>query len=268
MAWIRVESSVARNPKFLSAGPAAAWLWLCGLAYAQDGLTDGFIPTQALPILGAGRKSAALSRRLVDARLWDVSDGGWMIHDYLQHNRPASEIRRIRAIRSESGALGGAASWQQRANQSASTELLQHAKGRAEPICTYSTAVPTAVHTHRPHARATTLVVPPIQYRNISHFSPLGDVPRFVHDELVRKVQNGGATETDADRQVRAFYTETERGWSGQIVGDEPPKFWRAQFAARVAQGTARGAPTATDAVRDALDDDPTMAPGGRRRPV
>ena len=44
MAWVRIESSVARHKKFQQAGPAASWLWLCGLLYCQEGLTDGVIP--------------------------------------------------------------------------------------------------------------------------------------------------------------------------------------------------------------------------------
>ena len=42
---------------------------------------------------------------------------------------------------------------------------------------------------------------------------------------------NGGASEIEADEQIRAFYSATEQEWSGQIVGDEPIKFWRARFA-------------------------------------
>lgn len=107
MAWIRVESSVARNRKFVKAGPAASWLWLCGLAYCQEGLTDGFIPPEAIDYLGVP-KAGRLVTALVLAGLWDACDGGgWRVHDYLDHNRSASDVQDIRAKRGEGGKLGG-----------------------------------------------------------------------------------------------------------------------------------------------------------------
>lgn len=96
-----------------------------------------------------------------------------------------------------------------------------------------STASSTAKKSTDGARRIPTLVTPPIQHRNVAHFSPCGDVPNFVHDELVRKVANGGVGEREADQQVRAFYADTERRFEGQIVGDPAPKFWRDQFAQR-----------------------------------
>ena len=65
MAWLKIESSVARNRKFVQAGPAPSWLWVCSLAYCQEGLTDGYIPREALPYLGV--KNGATWRH---ALLW------------------------------------------------------------------------------------------------------------------------------------------------------------------------------------------------------
>lgn len=106
MAWLKIETAVARNRKFVKAGPAPAWLWLCGLAYCQEGLTDGFIPTEALDFLGV-KNAKGMAARLEVAGLWDVVPGGWLIHDYLEHNRPADQIRQSRALRAEGGKLGG-----------------------------------------------------------------------------------------------------------------------------------------------------------------
>jgi len=101
-----VESSVRTHPKFLSAGPEASWLWLCGLGYCQDGLTDGFIPASAIEFLGV-KNAAELADRLTTVRLWDVVDGGWRMHDYLKHNKPAEVIREIMQRRRDGGKLGG-----------------------------------------------------------------------------------------------------------------------------------------------------------------
>jgi 5-methylcytosine-specific restriction endonuclease McrA len=80
MAWMKVETSVSRNRKFVKAGPGPSWLWVCGLAYCQEGLTDGFIPTEALPYLGVPRHNVhRCARVLVANGLWVVTDGGWRV---------------------------------------------------------------------------------------------------------------------------------------------------------------------------------------------
>lgn len=109
MAWLRVESSVARHRKFMQAGPAPSWLWVCGLAYCQEGLTDGFIPTQALPYLGV-KNAPQLVKHLVSAGLWEPVDGGWQVHDYLTYNRSADTVQQIRTTRRAAGTHGGVAS--------------------------------------------------------------------------------------------------------------------------------------------------------------
>lgn len=104
--YVRVETAVRTHPKFLKAGPAASWLWLCGVAYCQDAETDGFIPEETLPFLGV-KNARQLVTHLEKAKLWDRVEGGWRVHDYLVHNRSAAEISALRSRRREGGKLGG-----------------------------------------------------------------------------------------------------------------------------------------------------------------
>lgn len=127
MSWLKIESSVARNKKFMKAGPAPSWLWVCGLAYCQEGLTDGFIPTEALPYLGV-KNAKQLASHLVKAGLWDEAEGGWDVHDYLAHNRSSGEVERLKQGRRDAGARGGEASGEARR-----TKLLQHVEAPVEP---------------------------------------------------------------------------------------------------------------------------------------
>jgi len=106
MAWVRIESSVARHKKFQQAGPAASWLWLCGLLYCQEGLTDGVIPRESLRYLGVHR-ALMLSRRLVAAGLWEKQNAGWFVHDYLDFQQDAESVRRLQEVRRKAGKLGG-----------------------------------------------------------------------------------------------------------------------------------------------------------------
>lgn len=148
MAWIRVETSVARHRKFMQAGPTASWLWLCGLGYCQEGLTDGFIPVEALEFLGV-KSAAEAAASLVKAGLWRSVEGGWMVHDYLDHNKPAAEIRRIQKERRIAGIQGGRASGRSRrkapgreaADQVAEAEMKQPSKPSTDLL---STSTPSA----------------------------------------------------------------------------------------------------------------------------
>jgi hypothetical protein len=79
---------------------------VCGLAYCQEGLTDGFIPEEALPYLGV-KSAGAMTKHLEAAGLWERVDGGWQVHDYLSHNRKAAEVNQIRASRAAGGRHGG-----------------------------------------------------------------------------------------------------------------------------------------------------------------
>ena len=112
MGWIRMDDGFYSHPKFLRAGPRAGYLAICGLAYANQHLTDGFIPRVALRVLHASPKDA---RALVDAGLWKASDGGWVIHDYAEYQWTREEIERRRselsAKRAAAGRKGAAARW-------------------------------------------------------------------------------------------------------------------------------------------------------------
>lgn len=94
MSWVKIESRFPQHPKVLTAGPEAAWLFVCGLCYANEHLTDGLLPRPVLPVLTPGVKAPeTLAERLVDAGLWEYTENGWLIHDYADHQRSAEQIR-------------------------------------------------------------------------------------------------------------------------------------------------------------------------------
>ena len=97
----------------LKAGPAACWLWVCGLAHAQSQLTDGFIAEEALAMIGVHGKarSQRLADTLVTVRLFDRVEGGYRVHDYLAFNATREEALARRGQTKEArvaaGRLGG-----------------------------------------------------------------------------------------------------------------------------------------------------------------
>jgi hypothetical protein len=222
VAWLKIESSVSRNKKFVKAGPAPSWLWVCGLAYCQEGLTDGFIPAEALPYLGV-KNAAHLASHLVKAGLWDVADGGWYVHDYLEHNKPAAEISRIRLERKVAGAHGGKASGEARRNHVAS----QVSKQPANPSTATATATATEAATATASvpasgtARPPSIIRPPRKDAAYEHEGGLY-VPMRAHQDLL-------PMHAGKEHELFDWYPAVCVSWTGRQTGADMIKFWKAR---------------------------------------
>lgn len=96
MVWVRLADDFVDHPKVSAAGPLAGWLYVCGLSYANRYATDGFIPTAQVKRLADVREPDQLAAKLVEARLWERVQGGYMIHDYAEFQPSSAEIRRDR----------------------------------------------------------------------------------------------------------------------------------------------------------------------------
>lgn len=91
MSWVRIDDQFTDHPKLAAAGPVAGWVYISGLCYAARYLTDGFVPENiALRFDGSSRELLA---NLVKCSLFDRVEGGYMIHDYLEYNPPASKVK-------------------------------------------------------------------------------------------------------------------------------------------------------------------------------
>ena len=118
MAWLRIDDTVPEHRKMLAAGPAAAWMWVCGIAYCQRQLTDGFIPALAIPMLGVtgADRAKKLADVLVNVGLFEAVEGGYCVHDYHDHNATKDEAlaRResLSTKRAQAGKRGAEARWQ------------------------------------------------------------------------------------------------------------------------------------------------------------
>lgn len=93
MAWLRIDDRVRTHPKIAQAGPAAAWLWFCGICYCREHLTDGFVPKAVVPTLAMNLPSPwKHAARLVEVRLWETASGGYQVHDFLEWNPSREDV--------------------------------------------------------------------------------------------------------------------------------------------------------------------------------
>ncbi len=97
MAWAKLDDRFADHPKIVSAGPLASWLYVCGLCYAAQYSTDGLIPPSQLRKLADVDNAQELAERLVEVGLWERVDGGFLIHDFLDYNPSAEQVKAERA---------------------------------------------------------------------------------------------------------------------------------------------------------------------------
>lgn len=249
MAYLTVETSVRTHRKFLAAGPAAAWLWICGLGYCQDGLTDGFIPETALGFLGV-MDPTPLVRTLVEQRLWEPVTGGWRVHDYLEHNKSADEVRELMRKRALGGHKGGRPRKASRRTSKGNLEgsAVETSKVSAEqnlarnpvlPVLPVLPVRPTDRDDRdgsRADARASRgygagVMAGSLPRDHLRHAwcSDRVCVPEFLHGQLVGQV--GGAREA-ADVWLRTTWYPSVIARQTGLIGLEPVKFWQRAFAA------------------------------------
>jgi hypothetical protein len=101
-----LDDRLPTHPKILKAGELlgaggasqALHLYLMGLAYARQNLTDGFIPESFVSSCGAIPKSGSIAKVLANRtiRLWRKVRGGYVIHDYHAYNPKASIVKEKR----------------------------------------------------------------------------------------------------------------------------------------------------------------------------
>jgi hypothetical protein len=105
--YVRVDTKFASHPKVLEIGPLGEALWLRGLCYAGEQMTDGFVPAAFVRRMGDIPDALAVAATLVAAGLWDEAEGGYQVHDYLDWQRGKAEIEQISTARAASGRRGG-----------------------------------------------------------------------------------------------------------------------------------------------------------------
>jgi hypothetical protein len=101
-----LDDKLPTHPKIFRAGSMlgangaaqALAVFVASLAYARDHLTDGFVPDGFVSSCGLVQTPQSVARALSSrsVRLWHRRPGGYLIHDYLDWNRKASEIRKKR----------------------------------------------------------------------------------------------------------------------------------------------------------------------------
>lgn len=93
MDFFRGQSKLYANPKLIGLSAPAFKTMVFSWAWSADNETDGHIPKAILPILGARPK---VVDELVTKGVWEVNGDGWVIHDWLDHQKSKADIEASR----------------------------------------------------------------------------------------------------------------------------------------------------------------------------
>jgi len=95
MSWVRIHDGAIRHPKLVGLvdwkNPFCLWVW--GLSYVQEHLTDGVIVKAAMPNPTAFKTA----QRLITQALWREEADVFIVHDYLDWNDSKDVIQHKRA---------------------------------------------------------------------------------------------------------------------------------------------------------------------------
>lgn len=97
MSWASLDDGFADHPKVLPLSSDAFRLHVCAMCWCNRRGTDGKVVLRDLRILAGmipgDLDAARLVLELTGARLWDVTDDGWLLHDFLDWNEPAAKVK-------------------------------------------------------------------------------------------------------------------------------------------------------------------------------
>ena len=105
--YIRVHDGMDEHPKVEPLSDAAFRLLMRSWFYSSRNRTDGRIVTA----VWRKRGTPKARRELIDAGLVEEFDGYVEMHDYLEHQRSAEEIRLLREVRGDTGTYGNHVRW-------------------------------------------------------------------------------------------------------------------------------------------------------------
>lgn len=109
MTWALIDDQSTFHAKVVKAGNSAWGACVRMITWSSGQLSDGVIPTHIASLIATEEELKAL----LGVGLLERSTEGFYIHDYLEWNRSAEEIKKQRAhlseIRSKAGKKGGSA---------------------------------------------------------------------------------------------------------------------------------------------------------------
>ena len=288
MAWVKLDDHFPEHPKVAALDeftPLCGWLYVCGLAWCNRHLTDGFIPAGIVGRLASFDRLAfhvdghlspsdvvtteSVIAELVMAGLWEEAEGGYQVHDYLDYQPSRRSSERVSKVRSKVGRKGAAQKWVKGDGKPhGKPDGKVHGKRLASSMASeMAKTCPDPDPDPDPERHKNGGAPPPLDpdvaampwtagtpgsaRRGRQAFEWRACVPEALHAEFRRKL---GGSEQEADERLRAWYRAVSDDWPDLPIGESDWVFWRARFAEWV--GVTATAPRTTAALMPSYDPD------------
>lgn len=120
MPWVKLDDAFFDHPKIANLSDTAAVAFLRSICYANRNLTDGFIPMRKAREFAKRKAAAELA-----PSLWEVVEGGFRIHDYLDYQPSKSQVLAEREVARRRSAMNS------------NPQLSAAVRGRDGDLCRY-----------------------------------------------------------------------------------------------------------------------------------
>lgn len=101
MSWAKLDDRFPWHKKVRRLSDAAYRLHTTAIIYCARDETDGFVTLEDIAEMPGIKRPEKSITELVERELWDVVEGGWEVHDYLEYNPSADQQARARAAAAE-----------------------------------------------------------------------------------------------------------------------------------------------------------------------
>jgi len=229
--WVRIDENAMEHHKIGNLSDGGFRLWVQGLAHCQKFLTDGYIAEGAVRLLRA--YSPKRRGELLTSGLWELSETGISVHDFLDWNESREHVMAARkAARNRMSKLRGSSRELQPNSERSSLSVrdprnVHHVTEQNKG----ESAAPKPRAVQGPGAGAGTY---PRDHLRCVH--PCGRVclPDQLFSDFV-KLRGGNVRE--AEEYVRSWKGAVDAAWAvgsglcGDVaIGDDRFGFWRARW--------------------------------------
>ena len=120
--YVRILDAMPEHPKVIGLSDGAFRTLITMWCYCSRNFTDGVVPAGII----ATQKRASVDA-LEKAGLLEYRGGDYYCHDYLDHQRSASDIATAMATKNKNGSIGAHRRWH--VNQASTTPKCPHCTG-------------------------------------------------------------------------------------------------------------------------------------------
>jgi hypothetical protein len=101
MPWVKLDDRFPSHRKVALLSDRAFRLHVSAICWCAENLTDGRIAERELALVAHVRNPKATAKQLEEAGVWDRTDDGWVIHDYLDYNPSREQVHAERKKNAE-----------------------------------------------------------------------------------------------------------------------------------------------------------------------